>query len=89
MRLRLRAVPKADPSLVMDPLGVLCYLRHGRTFTPDEWYEAGKLLGLQAPGMLAAAANDETSTGFAGHRELVEPLAMLRSRLVKAVGVAD
>jgi hypothetical protein len=83
----IRAVPKGAPQLVLDPLGAVCFVRHRTTLGPSDWARAGDLLGLAAPGDIAAAANDQTWAGVGASREPIEYLQKLRDRMARAVGL--
>jgi hypothetical protein len=83
----IRAVPKADRRIVLDPMGAVCYVHYRQTLKPSDWARAGEILGLAAPGELAAAANDQTWAGTGVLREPVVYLQRLRQRLEHAVGL--
>ena len=83
---RIRAIPRKDPGVVLDPMGALCYAQLDTTICPSEWSRAGELLGLAAPGELAAAANDQTWAGAGARREPIVYLQNLRRRIEAAVG---
>jgi hypothetical protein len=83
----IRAVPKAGPPVLLDPLGAVCYIHHRQTLKPSDWARAGEILGLTAPGEFAAAANDRTWAGTGVVREPVVYLQKLRQRLEHAVGL--
>lgn len=83
----IRAVPKAGPPVLLDPLGAVCYIHHHQTLEPSDWARAGEMLGLAAPGEFAAAANDRTWAGTGVVREPIVYLQRLRQRLEHAVGL--
>lgn len=85
--LSIRAVPKSAPRVVLDPLGALCYVQHQTAIEPSDWARAGEMLGLAAPGELAAAANDQTWAGTGAAREPIEYMQRLRARMESAVGL--
>jgi hypothetical protein len=87
VRKHIRAVPKEAPQVVLDPLGALCYINHNLAVKPNDWARAGEILGLAAPGEVAAAANDQTWAGTGPRREPVVYLQRLRRRLESAVGL--
>jgi len=89
VRQHIRAVPKKAPQVVLDPLGALCYACHDTAIPPGDWARAGELLGLTAPGDLAAAANDQTWAGTGTRREPIEYLQTLRRRMETAVGLSE
>jgi hypothetical protein len=85
--LQIRAVPRKAPEKLLDPMGALCYAELDTEISPADWSRAGELLGLAAPGELAAAANDRTWAGRGANREPIVYLQNLRRRLEAAVGL--
>jgi hypothetical protein len=89
-RLRLRGVCKnGSGGLMFEPIGAVCYMQTGRTYTNDSWMEAANILGLSLMDAadLTAAANDVTWQKERVAREPDRYIQSLRNRLIAAVGL--
>ncbi|HEX5000490.1 MAG TPA: hypothetical protein VFY29_19865 [Terriglobia bacterium] len=89
-RLRVRATLKNNPvNTRFEPIGAVCFLLKGLTFSEDYWVEAAISIGLSVQDArdLLAAANDMTWRNVADNRE-PDPYRMaLRKWLVEATGL--
>ena len=74
---------------MFEPIGAVCYIQTGRTYTNDSWIEAANILGLSLMDAadLTAAANDVTWQRESGVREPDRYIQSLRKRLIAAVGL--
>jgi hypothetical protein len=89
-RHRLRGICKDRlGELMFEPIGAVCYIKTGRTYTNDSWIEAANILGLSLMDAadLTAAANDVTWQRESGAREADRSIQSLRKRLIAAVGL--
>ncbi len=91
-RLRIRALlNESADSLVMDPIGVVCFAKTGRLFNAESWIEAAEAIELSLidAADITAAANDRTWKAEGDGRVLDPYLVSLRKRLINSVGLED